>query len=166
LSIQPLKQLAILLATSLGAVIRLAAFSLLCLSIAVPASAADWGPVQGQGFVGVGYVHDDEGALFVLCDPDTRLMSILLIETRAKWTAGTPMNVITKADTGDEFTAAGKTLGPTQLGIGTEATFSLNTMGKARASFIVGNGVYARVFPAANFRKAVAPVLTACGDSW
>jgi hypothetical protein len=145
---------------------RLAAFSLLCLLMAVPASAADWGPVQGQGFVGVGYVHDDEGALFVLCDPDTKLMSILLNETRAKWTAGIPMNVITKADTGDEFTAAGKTMGPTQLAIGKEATFSLNTMGKARASFVVGNGVYARVFPAANFRKAVAPVLAACGDHW
>jgi hypothetical protein len=145
---------------------RLATCSLLCLLMAVPASAADWGPVQKQGFVGVGYVHDDEGALFVLCDTDTKLMSILLHETRAKWTAGSPMNVITKADTGEEFTAAGKTVGPTQLAIGQEATFSLNTMGKASVYFIVGNGVYARVFPAANFRKAVAPVLAACGDSW
>ena len=168
LNIQPLKQLIVLLATPLGAgpVSGLAALSLLCISIAVPASAADWGPVQGQRFVGVGYVHDDEGALFVLCDPDTKLMSILLNETRAKWTAGLPMSVTTRADTGDEFTAAGKTLGPTQLAIAQEATFSLNTMGKARASFIVGNGVYARVFPAANFRRAVEPVLAACGDHW
>jgi hypothetical protein len=33
---------------------RLAAFSLLCLLMIVPATAADWGPVQGHGFVGVG----------------------------------------------------------------------------------------------------------------
>ena len=149
-----------------GPIMRLAAFSLICILTALPASAADWGPVKKQGFVGVGYVHDDEGALFVLCDTDTKLMSILLNEIRAKWTAGTPMNVTTKADTGDEFTAAGKTVGPTQLAIGQEATFSLNAMGKARASFIVGNGRYARVFPAANFRKAVEPVLAACGDHW
>jgi hypothetical protein len=93
-------------------------------------------------------------------------MSILLNETRAKWATGTTMKVTTKTDTGEEFTAAGTTVGPTQLAIGEEATFSLNTMGKARASFVVGNGVYARVFPAANFRKAVEPVLAACGDHW
>ena len=132
----------------------------------MPALAADWGPVQKQGFVGVGYVHDDEGALFILCDTDTKLISILLNETRAKWTAGIAMNVVTKADSGDEFTAAGKTLGPTQLAVGQEATFSLSAMGKARASFIVANGVYARVFPAANFKKATAPILAACGDHW
>jgi hypothetical protein len=168
LSIQPLKQLAILLAASLGArpAIRLAVVSMLCLFMADPASAADWGPVNSHGFVGVGYVHDDEGALFVLCDPNTRLISILLNETRANWTAGIAMNVIAKADTGDEYTAKGKTAGPTQLVVGEEATFSLNTMGKARAAFIVGDGTYARVFPATNFRKAVEPVLTACGDSW
>jgi hypothetical protein len=159
LSFHPLKQF-------LGAGSALAVFSLLCLLMVVPAMAADWGPVQGQGFVGVGYVHDDEGALFILCDPNTKLVSILLNETRAKWATGTAMKVTTKTDTGEEFTAAGKTVGPTQLAIGEEATFSLNTMGKARASFVVGNGVYARVFPAANFRKAVAPILAACGDSW
>jgi hypothetical protein len=139
---------------------------MVCLLMADPVSAADWGPVNSHGFVGVGYVHDDEGALFVLCDPNTRLISILLNETRAKWTAGTAMNVIAKADTGDEYTAKGKTAGPTQLIVGEEATFSLNTMGKARASFIVGNGEYARVFPAANFRQAAEPVLAACGDHW
>src|SRR3954469_4922502 len=108
MSFHLLKQFVMLLARSVGAgqVIRLAAFSSLCLMMAVPASAADWGPVQAQGFLGVGYVHDDEGALFVLCDPNTKLISILLNESRAKWTAGTTMNVITKTDTGDEFTAA------------------------------------------------------------
>jgi len=148
-----------------GPVMWLAAVSS-CILMAAPASAADWGPVKKQGFVGVGYVHDDEGALFVLCDTDTKLISILLNETRAKWTAGTAMNVITKADTGDEFTAAGKTLGPTLLAVGQEATFSLNTMGKAHASFVVANDVYARVFPATNFKTATEAVLAACGDHW
>jgi hypothetical protein len=39
-------------------------------------------------------------------------------------------------------------------------------MGKARASFVVANGMYARVFPAANFKKAAEPVLGAYGDHW
>lgn len=143
-----------------------AALSLFLLSMGAPASAAGWQPVEGKGFVGVGFVHDDEGAIFILCDPNTRLISILWNETRAKWTTGTPMKVTTRADAGDEYVAEGRVVGPSQLAIGQEATFSLHAMGKAVATFAVGNGVYARIFPAANFRKAVAPVLAACGDSW
>jgi hypothetical protein len=149
-----------------AATLRVAAFSCLWFSVIEPASAADWGPVRSQEFVGTGYVHDDEGALFVLCDTNAKLISILLNETRANWTVGTAMQVTTRADTGDEFTAAGKTVGLKQLAVGQEATFSLNTMGKANGFFVIGNGQYARVFPAANFRKAVAPVLAACGDHW
>ena len=32
-------------------------------------------------------------------------------------------------------------------------------MGKAQAFFAMGDGVYARIFPATNFRKATEPVL-------
>jgi hypothetical protein len=39
-------------------------------------------------------------------------------------------------------------------------------MGKATAFFAMGDGVYARIFPAANFRKAAGQVLQACGDHW
>jgi hypothetical protein len=39
-------------------------------------------------------------------------------------------------------------------------------MGKATAFFAMGDGVYARIFPVANFRQATTPVLQACGDHW
>ena len=35
-----------------------------------------------------------------------------------------------------------------------------------KATFAVGTGEYGRIFSVANFRRAVEPVLTACGDHW
>jgi len=39
-------------------------------------------------------------------------------------------------------------------------------MGKATTFFALSDGVYARIFPAVNFRKSMEPVLQACGDHW
>jgi hypothetical protein len=42
--------------------------------------------------------------------------------------------------------------------------FSIRHDGKAKSFFAIGAGGCARICPTANFRKAVDPVLAACGD--
>jgi hypothetical protein len=42
--------------------------------------------------------------------------------------------------------------------------FPSGTMGKAEAFFAIGASGYVRIYPTVNFRKAVHPVLAACGD--
>jgi hypothetical protein len=120
-----------------------------------------------SGFVGADYTHDDGGALVILCDTSKNLISYLLIDPRAHWQKGTPVSLTTKADDGSQSgPTAAFVLGPTKLIVGEQSTWDISTMGKASAFFGMGDGVYARIFPAANFRQATAPVLQACGDHW
>ena len=141
----------------------------LCLS-APQALASDWGPwpmAKGSAFVAAGYEHDDGGALIVMCDTTTKLVSLALRETRADWVPGSAIKFMTRADDGSQLNDdLGRVLDPTHLILREQATWHLHAMGKAIATFAVGTGEYGRIFPALNFRKAVAPVLAACGDSW
>jgi hypothetical protein len=90
-----------------------------------------------------------------------------LRETRAHWQEGQRMKFMTRSDTGPDLNdSVGYVIGPTTLALGDETTFHLYAMGKAAVFFGVGTGEYARVFPAAGFRKAMEPVLAACGDHW
>jgi hypothetical protein len=44
-----------------------------------------------------------------------------------------------------------------------ESMADILIMGQAKAFFAIEAGEYVRIFPTANFRKATAPVLGACG---
>ena len=113
------------------------------------------------------YTHDDGGALFILCDTSKKLISYLLVDPRAHWEKGKPVSLTTKADDGSQSgPSTAVVIGPTKLVVGEQSTWDISTMDKATAFFAMGDGVYARVFPAANFRKVTAPVLQACGDHW
>jgi hypothetical protein len=147
-------------------------FGLFALATFAPVRAkeGEWGPwplSSDSPFVAAGYKHDDGGALIVMCNTKTRLISLVLQETRADWTLGATMKFMTRADDGTELNDdVGLVLDKTHLILKESSTWHLNAMGKARATFAVGTGEYARIFPAANFRRAVEPVLAACGDRW
>jgi hypothetical protein len=138
--------------------------------IASVAFGAEWGPWQvakDSPFVAAGFKHDDGGTLLVMCDTQTKLMSLMLNEPRAKWKAGETMKLTTRADDGtDSGASTGVVIGPTQLVVKDESTFDLYVMGKAKSFFATGARGYARIWPTANLKKSTAPVLGACGDHW
>jgi hypothetical protein len=127
-----------------------------------------WPTPKDSPFVGAGFKHDDGGSFVVLCDTKARLMSILIVEPRAKWQSGATMNVITRADDGTESNpaSAAVVIGATQIVIKERSTFDLFTAGKAKTFFATGVGGYARIWPVVNFKKATDSVLKACGDHW
>jgi len=129
-----------------------------------------WGPTSfapDSGYVGADYTHDDGGALIILCDTNKKLMSYGLIEPRAHWQTGVPVSLTTKADDGSTTgPSAAVVIGPTRVVVGEQSTWDISTMGRAKAFFAIGDGVNARIFPAANFRETVGSVLQACGDHW
>jgi hypothetical protein len=127
-----------------------------------------WGPsLLPSRYVGADYTHDDGGALIIMCDTTTKLISYLLVDPRAHWEKDAQVSLTVKADDGSTSgPSTGVVVKPTAVGVGEQSTFDINTMGKAKMFFAMGDGVYARVFPTANFRKAVEPVLAACGDHW
>jgi hypothetical protein len=146
---------------------------LVALPIVSAASAAicgnqAWGPSPlPSGYVGADYTHDDGGALLIMCDTTKKLVSYILIDPRAHWEKGTPVSLTTKADDGSQSgPTAAIVIGPTKVGVGEQSTWDLSTMGKAKMFFALGDGVFARIFPTANFREATTPVLQACGDHW
>lgn len=132
--------------------------------------AAEWGPwptSPAGHIVAAGYKHDDGGALVVMCDRASKLISLGLQEPRANWTPGSPKKFMTRADDGTQLNEdVGIVLDKTLLILKEPSTWHLSAMGKASATFAVGTGEYARIFPVANFRKAIEPVLAACGDHW
>jgi len=112
-------------------------------------------------------VHDDGGALTIICDKSKHLMSYVLREPRANWQKSSIVEVKTKADDGTESgPSPGHVLKPDTLAVLQESTFDIHTMGQANVAFVMGDGVYARIFLAQNFRTLMVPVLSACGDHW
>ncbi len=111
--------------------------------------------------------YGDGSALSVICSTDTKLLTIAFLEPQAKWTAGQGIDVITLPDSGQQPSPSyGLITGSTQVVLKHDPTFDLWTMAQARDTFKLSVGDFARVFPAANFRRAVEPVLRACGDHW
>ena len=145
--------------------ILLAAFAL-----GLPATAAlcaDWTPAQRSNLIGVQYVHDDGGALIIVCDSRGKLIRIMHVEPRASWTEGDTVNETTMDDDGISTTSKyGKAISPNAMIVENESTFDLFRMGQAKRFFTVTIGNYARIYPTANFKRASEPVLRACGDSW
>jgi hypothetical protein len=120
-----------------------------------------------SGFVGADYTHDDGGMLVILCDTSKKLISYMLVDPRAHWEKDKPVSLTTKADDGSQSgPTAAFVIAPTKLMVGEQSTWDISTMGKATAFFAMGDGVYARIFPVANFRQATTLVLQACGDHW
>ena len=142
--------------------------ALICASVA---DAAEWGPwplAENDGrIVAAGYKHDDGGALIILCDVQSRSISLVFQEPRAKWEAGTKIPFTTLPDDGAQLSPSnGAVLGPNAIVIKAESTFHVFSMGQAHNSFAVRTGPYARIFPASGFRPAIEVVLKACGDHW
>ncbi len=143
----------------------------LALVLGFPASnafATDWAPFPDlKPLVGVGYTHDDGGALIVVCNPTQKLMSYVLREPRANWHTGDTMKVQTRADDGSQMQpSTGQVIGPQEIVVGEESTWDLSIMGKGAKFFFTGVGGYARVWPVSNFKEATTLALQACGDHW
>jgi hypothetical protein len=147
-----------------------AAPSIVC-SCAASAAFQAWGPWSLPNFpavVGTQFVHDDGGALTIICDRSKHLFSYIMTEPRANWQRGSIREIKVRADDGTETgsPSRGHVLKADSLTVLEESTFDIRTMGQAKTFFVVGDGTYARTFLAANFRKAMEPVLQACGDHW
>jgi hypothetical protein len=128
---------------------------------------APWSLSDYPSYVGVQFVHDDGGALTILCDKSKHLMSYILTEPRASWVKGSIIEVKTRADDGSELSPSrGHVLKSDTLTVLEESTWDINTMGKAAVFFAMGAGGYARIFPTQNFKTLMEPVLRACGDHW
>jgi hypothetical protein len=142
-------------------------------ALALPASEAicgDWLPAQAPGhpyFVGVQFVHDDNGSLVVVCDTREKLIRIIHTEPRANWKEGDTVGVTTKDDDGvGTGTSRGMVMSSNMVVVMNESTFDLWTMGNAKRFFTVSAGNYARIYPATNFKRATEPALRACVDRW
>ncbi len=136
------------------------------LPICLPARAEEWhiGLAPGQTDVVASYKHNDGAALYVICDTGKKHLSIAYFEPQAKWTTGSGIDVMTLPDSGQQPSPShGVIIAPTQVVLKHDVSFDVWTMEQAKGSFKMSVGDYARVFPAANFRDAVEPVLTACG---
>jgi hypothetical protein len=144
----------------------LLALPLLLQFVAANAATGEWeGPWNDKDLVAAGFSHDDGGALVVICDTKAKLMSLGITEPRASWTAGTPMEVTTKADTGETTGPShGVVTAPKRVIVKDDSTWDISTMGNAKVFFGIGVGGYARIYPTENFKKVVDPVLAACGD--
>jgi hypothetical protein len=125
-------------------------------------------PTGAVGYVAAGFRQDDGGSLVVLCDSTKKQLHLGLIEPRANWQRGQQMKFITRIDTGsDANDTVGRVTQRDQLVVTPEDTsLHLNVMEKATLWFAVGMGDYSRVFPVVGFRKAMEPVLRACGNHW
>jgi len=137
--------------------------------VPLPPQKSEWhtNAIPGAGDVVASFKHTDGAELSVICDTDSKRLTIAFQEPRAKWTAGQGIDVITLPDSGQQPSPSGGFVtSPTEVVLKHDPSFDLWTMAQANGSFKLSVGDFARVFPAANFRNAVAPVLQACGNHW
>ena len=130
-----------------------------------PSRAEEWhiGSAPGQTDIIASYKHDDGAALLVICDTAKKHLSIAYREPQAKWLTGSGIDVMTLPDSGQQPSPShGVIIAPTQVVLKHDVSFDVWTMEQARGSFKMSVGDFSRVFPAANFRNAVEPVLKAC----
>src|SRR5271165_4320927 len=147
------------------------AFLLPLILAASPSTCGEW--VTRSDNLAAGVEQDDAG-LVVQCYPPSDL-SFLFGEPRANWQEGAKMEVVTRPDKGmrfgrfgadslSEYSLSGTGVNPTMVTIeGLDVTADVWMMGQSRTSFTISVGGYTRTFPSANLRKAVEPVLDACG---
>jgi|ERR1700722_680924 len=144
------------------------ALGALLVGLSASAAVAEWKswPISADNpLVAAGFKHDDGGTLLVICNRKTKLMSIAVEEPRAHWEPKTPIEVTTRADTGESNGPShGFVIAPTRLVVEEQSTWDINTMSHAKAFFAMGAGGYARIYPVEGFREMVEPILMACGD--
>jgi len=131
-----------------------------------PSRAEEWHiGSAGQNDIIASYKHDDGAALLVICDTVKKHLSIAYREPQAKWLTGSGIDVMTLPDSGQQPSPShGVIIAPTQVVLKHDVSFDVWTMEQARGFFKMSVGDFSRVFPAANFRNAVEPVLKACAD--
>lgn len=123
--------------------------------------------VPGANRLVATFMHHDGSQLSVVCSINDKRLTITYRQPEANWAAGAGLDVLTLPDSGQQPSPSyGLVTGPTQVVLKHDPTFDLWTMGQAKDFFKLSVGDFARVFPTANFRDAVAPVLQACGDHW
>src|SRR5271166_977778 len=139
------------------------------LALALAASdafAGDWGswPGSDSTFVAAG-IEQDGAALIVICDTERMRISLGFEEPRARWQRGERMDVVAVADgTKPLQPLQGVVIEPTRVVVENNANWW--AMGQARHLVAITVGDYVRIFPVANLRKALEPVLHECGQHW
>ena len=134
--------------------------------VPLPPLKKEWSTESALGGKDVvaSFKHNDGSALSVICDIGDKKLTIAFQEPRAKWTAGQGMDAVALPDSGQQVSPSyGMATAPTQVILKHDTPFDVWTMAQAKDFFKFSVGDFARVFPAANFRDAVAPVLKACG---
>jgi hypothetical protein len=135
--------------------------------VPLPPLKQEWSTQSAPGGNDViaSFKHTDGAVLSVICSTDNRRLVIAFQAPHAKWTVGQGIDVVALPDTGQQVSPSyGIATAPTQLVLKHDTVFDVWTMAQAKDFFKFSVGDFARVFPAANFRSAVAPVLKACGD--
>ncbi len=138
-------------------------------SVPLPPAKQDWHtqtvPIDNN--VIASFKHNDGSELSVICSTDKKRLTIAFRLPQAKWSAGQGIDVIALPDSGQQPSPSyGIATAPTQVVLKYDTNFDVWTMAQAKEFFKMSVGDFARVFPAANFRSAVEPVLQACGDHW
>jgi hypothetical protein len=68
---------------------------------ASPATCGEWGPIptpKEQPFVFAGFKHDDGGRLILMCNKESRLITISFVDPRAEWKTGESIKVMLRSD--------------------------------------------------------------------
>jgi hypothetical protein len=136
-------------------------------SVPLPPTKQEWSTQSAPGGNDViaSFKHADGAVLSVICSPDNKRLVIAFQAPHAKWTVGQGIDVVALPDSGQQVSPSyGIATAPTQLVLKHDTVFDVWTMAQAKDFFKFSAGDFARVFPVANFRSAVAPVLKACGD--
>ncbi len=127
------------------------------------AICGEWGPLPTDD----AFTVPAGWGVIVMCGTKQKLIAIVYHEPRASWKEEETIDIITKDGDGvGTGTAHAVAISSTALIVRNESTFDLWTMGNAKRFFTVSAGNYARIYPAANFKRATEPVLRACGDRW
>jgi hypothetical protein len=132
--------------------------------VPMPPVKQEWRTQAASRDVVASFRHNDGSELAVICDTEEKRLTIALRLPGAKWNAGQGVDVIALPDSGQQPSPSyGVATAPTQVVLKFDTAFDVWTMAQAKDFFKLSVGDFARVFPAANFRAAVAPVLKACG---
>lgn len=140
--------------------------ALVSLIVSSPSRAEEWRTTSapGQNDVIASFKHTDGAALSVICDSGKKNLTIAYQEPQAKWLIGGGIDVMTLPDSGQQPSPShGVIIAPTQIIMKHDVSFDVWTMEQAKGSFKMSVGDFSRIFPIANFRDAIGPVLKACG---
>jgi len=135
--------------------------------VPMPPQKQEWRTQSASTDVIASFKHNDGSELSVICSTGDKKLTIALQMPQAKWNAGQSFDVMALPDSGQEPSPSyGVAVAPTEVVLKFDTKFDVWTMAQAKDFFKLSVGDFARVFPAANFKTAVDPVLKACDDHW